>query len=801
MKQEKLASDQAWEDDKSEKGIDIRKIINKSLSLWPWMLLCAVVMGVLAGTYLYFAKPGYKINAKILIKDDDKKGGKGDISMLQSIGILSGASNVDNELEIIQSYTLMHKVVSDLQLNVSIILSDKLRKIEKYGVHNPFNVYFLDFNFGNLKGGAGTYSLTFLKDNQLEIKDIEDKETHTIHLGDTVLLAAGKMVLNLNPDFVDKRQERYLLHISQPDAVTRSYSKRLEAKIPNKQVSTINLTLTDGIPARGEKVINSLITTYMQANVDDNNRIADSTMNFIDSRLAVVGDQLSDIEKKIQTFKQDNDLADLSEQAKMLIANTGDYAKQVAEQEVQLNVIESLENYLKENANNPRVVPASLIVQDPTLNASTEQYNKLLMQRSRLLLGTTESNPMIKNLDEQLADLRIDMLKGMTSVKHSAQIALAALRQNSGRIDAQIRQVPAKERVYLDFSRQQQIRQELFLFLLQKREETAISRSSTIANARVLDAAKADDFPFEPKRNMVFGLAILIGVLLPFGIVNLRDALNTKIKSKEDITAVTRLPILGEIGHNDEAGFMAVSQQSRSLVAEQFRALRANLQFLLPDASNKVIMMTSSMSGEGKSFIASNLAMVFALANKKVVLLELDLRKPKVMTSLEVKYNKGFSQYVIGAAALEDIIIPSGIHENLFLVPAGPIPPNPSELILHERTNEMFRYLRANFDYIIIDTTPNLVSDAQLLSSQADATLYVARLDYTHKEQLKIPDGLSKNGKLPRLNLVINDIKPKKYGGGYYGYGYGGYGYGGYGYGYGEYVQAPGKKKGLFKKA
>jgi capsular exopolysaccharide synthesis family protein len=797
-----------WDGEEEEKVIDLRNIINKSLAIWPWMLLGAVVMGILSLTYLYFATPSYKVNAKILIKDDDKKGPGGsmpDKSMLQSIGLLTGASNVDNELEIINSYSLMNNVVTDLQLNVTTYTSRKFKTVELYDKENPFIVRFLSFNDSALAFGGLSYKFsTGDHDQSITINSVDEKEKQYIEkFGDTLILPAGKMTLNANPEFKGRRGGDYKIVVNDITTITLKTQKELNATIPNKQVSTIAITLPVTIPSKGEKIINTLIKEYMQANVDDNNRIADSTMSFIDGRLLVVGDQLTDIEKQIQGFKQQNNLADLTEQSKALIDNTSAYAQKQAEQEVILNVIESLERYLKENENNPRVVPASLLVQDPTLTAVITQYNGLLMQRSRLLLATTETNPMVQNLDGQISDLKSDLVHAMSSVKRSTQVALNTVKGGAGRLEAQIKQVPAKERVFLDYSRQQQIRQELYLFLLQKREETAISRSSTMANARIIDAAKADEKPFEPKKAIIFLIALVLGVIIPFGIIYLRDLFNTKIKTKEDIERETKVAILGEIGHNDDGNFITVTQKSRSLVAEQFRALRANLQFLFTNKDEKVIMMTSSMSGEGKSFIATNLAMVFALANKKVVLLELDLRKPKIMSSLDLKFDKGFSQYAIGAATLDQIIYPSGVHENLFIIPAGPIPPNPSELILHERTAAMFAALKEQFDYIIVDTTPNLVSDAQLLSVHADATLYVARLEYTRKEQLHIPDRLSKQGKLPKLNLVINDIKPKRNGSGYYGYGYGGYGYGGYGYGYGygEYIEGASSKKTKGKKA
>jgi len=794
MEQKRIFADLEVKEHEAQ-PFNFRKIVDKAIGIWPWMLLGAVICGILAAMYLYFAEPKYKVNAKILIKDDDAKPSSSmgsDISMLQSLGVLAGASNVNNELEIIKSYTLMNQVVNDLQLNVFVSVEDNLRIIELYGNQNPFLIRFTNFNKANLKEDPREYEIGFLKEGKLQVTSLDSNVIIKVNYGDIFEIAAGTLSILPNPEFTGDKSESYTLKVANPDLVTGYYMNSLEAIIPNRDVSTISLSLNSTVPVKGENVLNTLIDAYMQANVDDNNRIADSTMSFIDSRLLVVSDQLTDIEKKIQTFKQDNEVADLSAQAQALISNTGDYAKQVAAQEVQLNVIESLEEYLKANADKPRIVPASLLVQDATLSSIVQQYNSLLMQRSRLLLGNTESSPIVRNVDEQLTNLRLDMLKGVTSVKQSAQAALHALKQNSNQLEAQIRRVPAKERVYLDFSRQQQIRQELYLFLLQKREETAISRSSTIANARIIDKAKAEEMPYEPKKKLILAAAVLLGIVLPFGIVYTRDLLTTQIKTKDDINSECSLPIIGEIGHNEKEDFIVVSPTSRAIVAEQFRALRTNLQFLLPEKDDKVIMFTSSMSGEGKSFISTNLSMVFALAGKKVILLELDLRKPKIMSSLNITYSKGFSNYAIGAANLEEIILPSGIHENLFIMPAGPIPPNPSELILHDRTANMFRSLKEKFDYIIIDTTPNLVSDAQLLSVYAQATLYVARLDYTRKEQLHLADSLLKEGKMPRLSLVINDIKLKRYGGGYYGYGYG-YGKG---YGYGDYIEEnKGKRK------
>lgn len=777
------------------KGLDIRKIVMKALALWPWMLFCALITVSVAAAYLYFAQPVYKVNASVLIKDEDKKlGGGSEMEMLQNIGLMGGASNVDNELEIIKSYTLMFQVVKALDLNVGYYRRTRFKDVPVYGADVPFDVNTISTNEDTLKEGAMSYKVSFGKNGNYVLED-EDKHLYKGRSNDTLQLPAGKIVLTGKGTPNEIGDNEYVFKLSNKDQVTTTYMKNLTSEIPNKQVSVINLSLESGLPSKGQDVVNKLIEIYMKANVDDNNRIADSTVAFIDVRLLTIGEELTNIEKDIQVFKQRNELADISEQARVLIGNTGEYAKNLAQQEVQLSVIESLEAHLKASADNPRIVPASLMLENASLTALTTQYNGLLMERQRLMLSSTDDNPRVKNLDAQLLNLRGDLVNNLASIRNSMQVVVNELRRKSGNMESQIRAVPAQEREFLDYSRQQAIKQELYLFLLQKREEAAISKSSTIANARVIDSAKADTWPFKPKKMLILAAGALLGILIPFGFVYGKEMLNTRISNKEDIEKGTQVPIIAEIGHNEGGnGGIVVTRASRSPVSEQFRMLRTNLQYLFTKADDKVVMLTSSMPGEGKSFVSSNLAAILALSGKKVALLELDLRKPRISAAMDIKGNPGFSAYAIGQASLEDILVPVKAYPGLWVMPSGPIPPNPAELLLLDRTKEMFADLREAFDYIIVDTTPNLVTDAQLLSRYADATLYLVRVGVTFKDQLKLPDALSKEKRMPKVNLVVNDVNYKKYGG-YYGYG-------GYGYGYGYYSEelAPQKKWQFWKR-
>ncbi|MCB0697319.1 MAG: polysaccharide biosynthesis tyrosine autokinase, partial [Chitinophagaceae bacterium] len=565
---------------------------------------------------------------------------------------------------------------------------------------------------------------------------------------------------------------------------------RLLSIKPVNKATILELSVSDVLPERGEDILNKLIDVYLQANIDDRNKTQDATVEFIDERLKKVTLELTGIEKNIEEFKSSRKLTDLSEQSKLLLDYTSENAKQVTEQEVKLSVIETLEQYLQDDRNNDRIVPSTLLVEDNAAMTAMESYNDLQLKRSALLLTNTEDNPFVRNLDKQLENIREDMMRSLKSMKQVTLASIKALNKRSGTVDEQIRKVPENERMFLEYSRQQNIKQELYLFMLTKREEAAISKSSTVANARIIDPAKSDGAPFSPGTGRIYLAAIALGLMIPGTWVFVRELLNVKVGSKEEVKRLTAISIAAEITHNDTSEDIVVYKDSKTVIAEQFRALRTNMQFLLADENEKVILLTSSMSGEGKSFVALNLAITLALSGAKVALMELDLRKPKISASLDLKGNAGFTKYIIGQAKIEDIIHPSGIVDTLSVIPSGSIPPNPSELLLSPKLKDIFVHLGSEYDYVIIDSAPvGLVTDAQLLSKYADTVLYVCRINYTYKEQLRNAEELRRSGKMQKLNLILNDVKTK---GSVYGYGYG------YGSHNDDYFDDSGKNKGIF---
>ncbi len=771
-----------WEGE--NESIDLRKLLSRIRINWHWSVLFAFLALALAVTWLYFTAPTYETRSMILIKEEQSKSGngglfKGNMELLQGLGIVSGVSNVDNELEILKSYSLMNQVVQDLALNLRFYTEGKpLTTDELYGSTLPFRLtqQITDISrYNSLNGKA--FKVTLHKTGGFLMEDVEGGKKYPGKLGVPLELPGIHLLLENNP-LVTKWNKPLTLKIFNLDGTTIAYSRRFDAEIPTKQVSIVNLKIKDNIPERGQQVLSQMVRFFIANSIADRNTVSDSTIAFINSRLASATDDLSQVESRIQNFKQSNNIVDIPTQAQALITNAGAMSKSEADKEVQLSMVNSLITFMQQTGNNPKLVPAALMVDNAVLNPVIDKYNTLLLERERNLMSVTEDNPIIRNIDQQLTGLRANMMSGLHSMQVSTQSGLNSLRRSSGGISSNIGAVPAKEKQFLEFSRQQSIKQELYVFLLQKREEAGLAKSSNMPNARVIDGARTDPGPVSPKAKLILVGSLLLGLLTPLFWSWLKEMVNNRINMKEDIEKRTKAPIIGEISHakSIKYGTLKVTLKSRDAVSEQFRILRSNLNYVLTGAKDKVILVTSSIPGEGKTFVSLNLAATLALGNKKVVVLGMDLRKPKLSKLLGLSDAKGISNYLIGSCSLEDIIFHVEDHENLFAIPSGPVPPNPSEILMLPQMQDLIEELRYRFDYIIIDTAPIVVTDATILSKHADVTLFITRPMLTYKDSIKNIDQLFRTGRLPRINVIVNDINVRKspyYGyGNYYYYGY-----------------------------
>ncbi|RZL47119.1 MAG: polysaccharide biosynthesis tyrosine autokinase [Pedobacter sp.] len=753
-----------------EESIDLTKIFNKLIDKWHWFLISVILLLLVAFMYVRFTAPTYQISARVLVNDDQKGGGMAkQAGALMDLGGLLGSSNsVDNEAEILKTRFLMEQVVREMKLNV--VYGVKTNFVSRELYRNPFEL--------NILKPVDTIRATKIKvektsGGKLRVsckgfeKDVAWNENFEVE---------GVGVLSLVPEASQQLKDLvYSIDISSLDDKVAGLMKQLSVAVSNKQVTIIDLGLSYPLQQKGEDILNTLINKYTAANLSDKNAIADSTAKFIKQRLSVIQNELGGVEGDLKNFKQENRLADMSEQGKLLVQNTGEFTAELAKAETQVSILTELENFLKDESKNNRVLPSSLLPQDMVFSGIMTQYNALLLERDKQLFALTEESPIVKTLDDQIAKARQGILGNIESTKKTYILTRNKLRSQLQKAEGQISGVPQIEKDYLKLARNQQIKQELYIFMMQKAEETAISKTSNISIAKIIDPPKAQVLPISPKKNVIYLIGLLVGLMIPVALIFVSEVFNNTVSTKEDITNRTQVPVIGEISHNAEDDNLIVANKGRSAISEQFRALRTNLSFYLKNSDEKIILLTSSMSGEGKSFTAINLGNILALAGKKVLLMELDLRKPGLSAKLGISNEVGFSNYTINQdLKISDVIKPLAINSNMFIISSGPLPPNPAETLLSEHTPKLIEELKKQFDYIIMDAPPiGIITDAQLLAPYADVILYLVRQKITQKNQLDIVDDLYRSGKMKNIGIVVNDILSKFYG---YGYGYGTYG-------------------------
>ena len=751
---------------------DFKQIISGVLNNWIWFALSIVICLLFAFTYAYYAVPSWHVSSKILVIDEKNSPSAVGGSMSGELGSLFNAkSNSDNEIQILKSRTLMKKTVDAMQLNVRIYEKNGFKTKEIFD-EAPYTVS-IAYKVDTLS--AMIFDIEVLNSSSFIISNKADNLERTVKFGDVINLNQINLLLRYKTGF--KHATHYQISIQSPDAAVNEFSSVFTAGLSDKQATTIDLSFTYPNPAKGEAILDKIMQIYLLSNLQNEKQMADSTMAFIDTRIALVSRELNNIEKQFEQYKTQNNIANISEQSKSLVSSASDYYDKLAQQETQLTIINDIERTLNDQ-NNKNFIPGSLINStDQSFGQGIINYNELLQSRDKASLSYTEDNPVVVNIDKQIENSRINLLRNIATYKKSLQVGKSQLQKQNSGFTGQLKELPGKERNYLDFARQQNLKQELYLFLLQKREETAITKNSTISSSRIIDTAKSDFSPFKPKKSFIYLIGLVLGIILPAIGLFINGILNVHINSKSDIEKNTNVSILGEIGHNNDKQSLVTGTNSRSVISEQFRSLRTNLQFVLDSSKSNVLLFTSSMSGEGKSFLSLNIGSALALTNKRVVFMEMDLRKPKLSESIGLSSDNGYTNYAISDDSNFDfkkLLKPLSFSNNCFLISSGPIPPNPAELLMNSKLEKIIDYLKKEFDYVIIDCAPvGLVTDALMINKYADLTFYVIRQGYTYKSQLAIVNDLNA-GKVKNLYLIVNDIASQK--GGYssiYGQAYG----------------------------
>lgn len=777
--------------EKQKQAISPREFIMRYVKYLPWILLSIAAALIIAKIKLRYATPIYRTEARMLIKKESPYSRSND----KFDDILMGGSiqNVYNEIEILKSRPLASKVARQLRLQTICYNKGNIRSTLQYP-NPPLSI--LPLTPEDSTGGI-SLELTVVDNDHFKLNE----QPKVYAFGETIKSGFNQFkVMRLDPlVFNSSASNTYLLSYSPLTTAADRVAGGLSANLADNAGQIVNLAYESENTVMSMDILNTLMDVYRESNIEDKRLMRISTLQFIDERLDSLRRELGIVEKGLTEYIEANKAFMLDKQSELYLDKLNEEGTNLAQQELKLSVNNFLIRHLN---NNPfTAVPVDLGTQEPTLIPLITEYNQLQVERQNALATMPATNPYIeKNLDPRLAKLRSDIMQALQTVRQSYTIARNSIERQSNIAEGRLQSIPSKGRELAERSRQQKIKEELYLFLLQKQEETAIASASTVSDSKIVEPARANGNPIRPNNRSVYLFAMFLGLALPMGVILVKEYLNDKVRDKTDIEKLTDAPFIGEIGHSEDSGALVVTQNSRRFISEQFRIIRTNLQFMLNKVQNPVILVTSSFSGEGKSFVSTNMGAVMALTGKRTVIIELDIRKPKVVANLDLKKKQaGITNFIVGRVNVQDIIVPVPEIQNLFVIPCGPVPPNPAEMLLDPKLKELFEYARRNFDVVIVDTAPvGLVSDAIILGEQADCTLYITRQNYTFKKQVGLIDELYRLKKLPRLSLLLNDVE---IGRGYSGY-YGNYGYG-YGYGYGAgYFDEEGKKKkkGLFSR-
>lgn len=752
---------------------DMKESVMKYLKYWYAFLIAIVISMAAAFFYLSTVTPKYKISSTLLMQDDKKGDGELKGTAFSDLNMFHTDKKVDNEMEVLRSRELIYKVLKSLSLETSYFRKEGLKDKELYANTLPFKVTVIA-----LSPLAYTKSLTLQPINQNSFM-LSDKDEHWVYdYGEEIRKPGYAFRVQKGP--APRRQNSSVrIKFNNMYTMTEAYSQTRLSVLPIiKDANTVVVSLEDPVPQRGIDILSTLIKTYNDENVTKKNIIAVNTINFIDKRLAYLSRDLSNVEQDVESYKQDNMVTDVGADAQINMVKSGEYRQMLSTAEVQLRVIESLERYLGQNNNQFQMVPSSLNINNITLNELTSKFNALQQERNRMLRTSNANNPLVLNLTDQLITLKSNIEENLHNIKQGILIERNNLRAMASQFNSKIHSAPAVERGLLERSREQAVKMSLYRYLLQKREETTLSLSGTVPTSQVIDKPAYHSIPVSPKKQLIYLFAIIFGCLVPAGTIYGKQLLNNKVKDPKDIELLTGVRLLGVLSHLDKNENKVMESNSRSTMSELFRYIRSNLHFMNSGMPNQVLLVTSCMKSEGKTFFSLNLGMTLASVNKRVVILEFDLRKPDLLEKMKMKKGIGITNYLEQKdLEIEDIIQQSELSPNLSVIDCGEIPENPAETMMHPRIGKMIEALKAKFDYVIIDTAPvGLVADAFSLAPYTDASIYLVRYNYTDKLQLNILRDIYDHKKLNNPMVVLNDTKNENKRN---------YGYAGYGYGYG----------------
>ena len=798
---------QEQETQERQSAFDFAVLYRTIILNWYWFILSLVICGGLGAIYLRYATPKYQSTAKLLIKDDDSNSKRGQsLQNMTNLGIISNSAGIDNEMEILTSHSIAEDAIRDLKLYVDYSTKGRIKDIILYR-DQPLNV---DIDRAHLeklnqpvdltitRNGttyivSGTYSVPTDENESEGPFSLNRKFTS---LPATIATRAGIITISSNNGHSLHDGQTLKVEVLSPKMASNKYVGELQVAQTSKTTSIAQLQLTDEVPQRSLDYLKQLAIVYNRQANEDKNIVALRTEKFINSRLQKINAELGKTEGQLQNYKQQNGMVELKLNAGNAVTNQNESELKLADIQTQIELFSTIAQEVESSSRNlSQVIPSNVGLDDQSSTSLINKYNELVLERNRLLRSASENSPVVEPLTAQIRELNGNIRRAISTARQNLQIQRDALAAQVSKFNEQVAETPQQERMLTQIGRQQEVKSGLYLMLLQKREENSISLAATADKGKLIDDPQLVG-KISPKSAIIMLIALLLGLAIPALVIFLLQLFRYKIEGHEDVARLTKLPIIADvaIASNTAKGKadIVVHENQNNQMEEIFRSLRTNLQFMLHEGQ-KVVLFTSSTSGEGKTFTAANLSVSFGLLGKKVILVGLDIRRPRLAELFGINdHRHGITNLLVKdaptAADVQEQILPSGVNKNLDLLMAGPIPPNPAELIARSSLEAIIKALKDKYDYIMIDTAPvGLVTDTLQIARVADASIYMCRADYTPKSNFELINALANEKKLPNMAMVLNgiDMSKKKYG--YY-YGYGRYGkYGRYGRGLGSY--------------